>query len=381
MHILGIETSCDETAASIVDDGRLVRSNVISSQIELHRAHGGVVPELAARGQVQAIIPVVQAAIAESGISRSEIDGVAFTHGPGLAGSLLVGVNAAKALGYALKLPLIPINHLEAHVYANWLLPTTGEFIEEPALPAICLLVSGGHTEIRLIADASSCEILGRTRDDAAGEAFDKGARLLGLGYPGGPAIQLASEGGDPIAFSLPRAWLDNERGHDHNRDHSFDFSFSGLKTALLRLVEPYRLPDDESAPPDPAALFPKHRSPHFRDDMPLADLAASYETAIIDVLVAKTARAAVAAGARTVMLAGGVAANRRLRDRLQSAVTHAWEASGQTGAVPETRWPDPIYCTDNAAMVAGLGYRRLIDGATAGLDVDAYPRFPVAHP
>ncbi|MGI8485633.1 MAG: tRNA (adenosine(37)-N6)-threonylcarbamoyltransferase complex transferase subunit TsaD [Thermomicrobiales bacterium] len=376
MHILGIETSCDETAASIVDDGLVVRSNVISSQIELHRAHGGVVPELAARGQVQAIIPVVQAAIAESGISRSEIDGVAFTHGPGLAGSLLVGVNAAKALGYALKLPLIPINHLEAHVYANWLLPTTGAFVDEPPLPAVCLLVSGGHTEIRLISDASTYEILGRTRDDAAGEAFDKGARMLGLGYPGGPAIQQASEGGDPTAFALPRARLNNDRDHGQ----SLDFSFSGLKTALLRLVEPYRLPDDGSAPPDPMALFPKHRPPHFRDDMPLADLAASYEAAIIDVLVEKTARAAVASNARTVMLAGGVAANRRLRERLQSAVMRAWAASGRTDPAPETRWPDLTFCTDNAAMVAGLGYRRLIEGATAGLDVDAYPRFPVAQ-
>ncbi len=373
MHILGIETSCDETAASIVDDGRIVRSNIISSQIDLHRAHGGVVPELAARGQIQAIIPVVRAAIAESGLTRADIDGVAFTHGPGLAGSLLVGVNAAKALGYALNLPLIPINHLEAHVYANWLLSASGESVEEPQSPAICLLVSGGHTEIRLMPDAHTFQILSRTRDDAAGEAFDKGARLLGLGYPGGPAIQRASASGDPTAFPLPRAWLED----------SLDFSFSGLKTALLRLVEPYRLPDDGSSPPDPTALFPKHRAPRFPDEMPLADLAASYEMAIIDVLAEKTARAAATFGARTVMLAGGVAANRHLRDRLQAAVARVWTTSGRSEPVPETRWPDLDFCTDNAAMVAGLGYRRLIDGATAGLDVDAYPRFPnvVSHP
>jgi len=371
LHVLGIETSCDETAASIVDDGRTVRSNVISSQIELHRAHGGVVPELAARGQLQAIIPVVQAAIAESGIARSEIDAVAFTHGPGLAGSLLVGVNTAKAFGYALGIPLVPVNHLEAHVYANWLLPPGGQFVAEPELPAICLLVSGGHTEIRLMTDGGTYKILGRTRDDAAGEAFDKGARLLGLGYPGGPAIQQAAEHGDPAAIPLPRAWL----------DHSLDFSFSGLKTALLRLVEPYRLPDEVSSPPDPVALFPKHRAPHFRSDLPLADLAASFEMAIIDVLVDKTARAAVAHGARTVMLAGGVAANRRLRDHLQVAVAHIWRSSGRPGHTPEVRWPDLSFCTDNAAMVAGLGFRRLIDGAIAGLDVDAYPRFPVAIP
>jgi N6-L-threonylcarbamoyladenine synthase len=371
VHILGIETSCDETAASIVDDGRLVRSNVISSQIELHRAHGGVVPELAARGQVQAIIPVVQAAIAESGIARAEIDAVAFTHGPGLAGSLLVGVNTAKAFGYALGIPLIPINHLEAHVYANWLQPPGGEFTTEPELPAICLLVSGGHTEIRLMTDVSSCVILGRTRDDAAGEAFDKGARLLGLGYPGGPAIQKAAEHGDPEAIPLPRAWL----------DHSLDFSFSGLKTALLRLVEPYRLPDDGLSPPDPNALFPKHRPPRFGSDLPLADLAASFEMAIIDVLVDKTARAAVEYGARTVMIAGGVAANRRLRDHLQMAVARSWHAAGQSGPTPEICWPDLSFCTDNAAMIAGLGFRKLIDGAVAGLDIDAYPRFPAAIP
>ncbi|MGB3307060.1 MAG: tRNA (adenosine(37)-N6)-threonylcarbamoyltransferase complex transferase subunit TsaD [Thermomicrobiales bacterium] len=373
MRILGIETSCDETAASIVVDGRSVRSNVISSQIDLHRAHGGVVPELAARGQVQAIIPVVRAALAEAGVVRGEIDAVAFTHGPGLAGSLLVGVNAAKTLGYALNVPLVPINHLEAHVYANWLLPPDGTPVEEPALPAICLLVSGGHTEIRLIHDVETYEILGRTLDDAAGEAFDKGARLLGLGYPGGPAIQRAASEGDPAAFSLPRAWL----------GESYDFSFSGLKTALLRIVEPFRLPDTDSPPPDPAALFPKHRPPRFRDDLPLAELAASFEEAIIDVLTVKTARAAAATGARSVLLAGGVAANRKLRDRLRETVAGVWSTSGrgQTAPLPETRWPDLSFCTDNAAMVAGLGYRRLLNGGTAGLDVDAYPRFPVAPP
>lgn len=371
MRILGIETSCDETAASIVVDGRSVRSNVISSQIDLHRAHGGVVPELAARGQVQAIIPVVRAALAEAGVDRDEIDAVAFTHGPGLAGSLLVGVNAAKTLGYALNVPLVPINHLEAHVYANWLLPPDGMLAEEPALPAICLLVSGGHTEIRLIRDVETYEILGRTLDDAAGEAFDKGARLLGLGYPGGPAIQRAASGGDPAAFSLPRAWL----------GESYDFSFSGLKTALLRIVEPFRLPDPDAPPPDPTALFPKHRPPRFRDDLPLADLAASFEEAIIDVLTVKTARAASATGARSVLLAGGVAANRKLRDRLREAVADVWSTSGRSAPLPETRWPDLSFCTDNAAMVAGLGYRRLLNGKTAGLDVDAYPRFPVAQP
>ena len=370
MNILGIETSCDETAASVVVDGRLVRSNVISSQIALHRAHGGVVPELAARGQVQAIVPVVQAAIAESGLERRDLDAIAFTHGPGLAGSLIVGVNAAKALGYALDLPLVPVNHLEAHVYANWLQPTTGDDPGEPALPAVCLLVSGGHTEIRLMDadEAGRDTILGRTLDDAAGEAFDKGARLLGLGYPGGPAIQRAAAGGDPAAFDLPRARLGD----------SLDFSFSGLKTALLRIVEPYRLPA-EAAPPDPAALFPKHRPPRFDETLPLADLAASFEQAIVDILAEKTARAALTHGARTVMIAGGVAANRHLRDRLVQGVAKVFSGAGMP--VPPVRWPEFAFCTDNAAMVAGLGYRLLCAGRTGDLTTDAYPRFPSAHP
>ncbi|MGB3328849.1 MAG: tRNA (adenosine(37)-N6)-threonylcarbamoyltransferase complex transferase subunit TsaD [Thermomicrobiales bacterium] len=366
MNILGIETSCDETAASVVVDGRLVRSNVISSQIDLHRAHGGVVPELAARGQVQAIVPVVEAAIAESGLERSQLDAIAFTHGPGLAGSLIVGVNAAKALGYALGLQLVPVNHLEAHVYANWLLPPGDDDLPEPELPAICLLVSGGHTEIRLVdgEEGGAYRILGRTLDDAAGEAFDKGARLLGLGYPGGPAIQRAAQGGDPTAFDLPRARLGD----------SLDFSFSGLKTALLRIVEPYRLPAEGPAP-DPDALFPIHRPPRFDASLPLADLAASFEQAIVDILAEKTARAARDHGARTVMIAGGVAANRHLRERLQEEVAHAFARTDVP--IPPVRWPEFVYCTDNAAMVAGLGYRLLQDGAIGDLATDAYPRFP----
>ncbi|MGC4105551.1 MAG: tRNA (adenosine(37)-N6)-threonylcarbamoyltransferase complex transferase subunit TsaD [Thermomicrobiales bacterium] len=364
MNILGIETSCDETAASVVVDGRVVRSNVISSQIELHRAHGGVVPELAARGQVQAIVPVVEAAIAESGLTRDDLDAIAFTHGPGLAGSLIVGVNAAKALGYALGKPLVPVNHLEAHVYANWLRPGAGDDPGEPELPAVCMLVSGGHTEIRLVEEDGTYRILGRTLDDAAGEAFDKGARLLGLGYPGGPAIQRAAAGGDATAFDLPRARLGD----------SLDFSFSGLKTALLRIVEPYRLPVEDVAP-DPTALFPKHRPPRFADTLPLADLAASFEQAIVDILAEKTARAALAHRARSVLIAGGVAANRHLRDRLVQEVARAFARTDVP--VPVVRWPEFAYCTDNAAMVAGLGYRLLRDGRTGDLATDAYPRFP----
>jgi len=363
VNILGIETSCDETAASIVVDGRHVLTNVISSQIELHRAHGGIVPELAARGQIQAIIPVVRAAVAESGLAWPEIDAIAFTQGPGLAGSLLAGVNAAKALAMSLDRPLIAVNHLEAHVYANWLtLPGKAER-EPPRLPAICLLVSGGHTELLLIRQRGEHEVLGRTIDDAAGEAFDKGARLLGLGYPGGPAIEAEAEGGDPAAFALPRAVVPGR----------YDFSFSGLKTALLRTVEPFRLPDAEPAEARSDEIFPTHRPARYRDDLPVRDLAASFEEAVVDALVSKTLLAARDTGARSILIAGGVAANQRLRGQMVEA-----SAMAPGDHRPDVRWPDPSLCTDNAAMVAGLGYELYGQGRTVGLDADAYPRWPI---
>lgn len=359
MNILGIETSCDETAASVVVDGRRVLSNVISSQIEVHRAHGGIVPELAARGQVQAIIPVVRAAVAESGLAWPEIDAVAFTQGPGLAGSLVVGVNAAKALAMSLGRPLIAVNHLEAHVYANWLtLPGSAER-ESPRLPALCLLVSGGHTELLIIRRRGEHEVLGRTIDDAAGEAFDKGARLLGLGYPGGPAIEAAAKKGDPAAFALPRAVVPGK----------YDFSFSGLKTALLRSVAPFRLPDAEPAGILSDEIFPTHRPVRYRDDLPVRDLAASFEEAVVDVLVSKTVQAARDTSARSILIAGGVAANGRLRRRM---------AEEPNDGDLEIRWPDPSLCTDNAAMVAGLGFELHRHGRTVGLDADAYPRWPI---
>lgn len=363
MNVLGIETSCDETAAAVVTDGRCVQSNVISSQIALHQAHGGVVPELAARGQVQAIIPVIRSAIGEAGIDAREIDAVAFTQGPGLAGSLLVGVNAAKALAMSLGRPMIAVNHREAHVYANWLAPPGENNPQPPALPAVCLLVSGGHTELLLLREQGRYEVLGRTIDDAAGEAFDKGARLLGLDYPGGPAIQEAATDGDRTRFAFPRASL----------GESLDFSFSGLKTSLLRTVEPYRIPDDGSKPIS-TALFPEHRPPRYWDDLPLTDLAASYEEAIIDVLAAKTMRAARGTGARSILIAGGVAANRGLRNRLRLCVAESWRA----GEGPEVRWPDLSYCTDNAAMVAGLGFQLHQRGVRTDLDADAFPRLPI---
>ncbi len=364
MNILGIETSCDETAAAVVADGRRVRSNVIASQIALHRAHGGVVPELAARGHVVAIVPVVEAALVEAGVGRPELDVVAVTEGPGLAGALLVGVNVAKALAYALDRPLVAVNHLEAHVYANWLALPGEQPSPPPAFPLVCLLVSGGHTELILMTDHGRYRHLGRTLDDAAGEAFDKGARLLGLGYPGGPAIERAAGAGDPARFDLPRAWL----------GEGYDFSFSGLKTALLRLAEPYRLP----APPtpversSPSGPFPEHRPAVFAPGAPIADLAAAYQEAVVEVLATKTARAARAFGAKTVLLAGGVAANGVLRRRL------ATEVVAVCGADVPVRYPPPALCTDNAAMIAGAAAYALRRGAQAGWEVDVNPRLPL---
>ena len=366
MLILGIETSCDETAASVVVGGQRVRSSVVASQIARHQAYGGVVPELAARGHITAILPVVRAALDEAGIDRQEIDTVAVTEGPGLAGSLLVGVNAAKAIAYGLDKPLVGVNHLEAHLYANWLGPPNEAPPPPPPFPLVCLLVSGGHSELILMAGHGQYRHLGRTLDDAAGEAFDKGARLLGLGYPGGPAVERAAAGGDPARFDLPRAWLGD----------SFDFSFSGLKTALLRAVEPYRLDDEPAAPvapSGPVGPFRTHTPPRLSPDLPAADLAAGFQAAIVEPLVAKTVRAARAFGARSVALAGGVAANRALRDALAVRVREEF------GDAVLFRSPPFAYCTDNAAMIGGAGYWALRRGAQIGWEADVHPRWPLA--
>lgn len=356
--ILGIETSCDETAAAVVVDGVQVRSNVISSQIALHRNHGGVVPELAARGQITAITPVIEAAMEEAGVTAGDIDAIAVTHGPGLAGSLLVGVNTAKALAMSWDLPLIPVNHLEAHVYANWLRPE-GDERQSPELPAVALLVSGGHTALILMESQESSTLLGETLDDAAGEAFDKGARLLGLGYPGGPAIQQMAADGNRTAIPLPRSLLDG----------SLDFSFSGLKTALLRHAQDWREPDEPRLL-DEATVFPTHTPPTFREGFPVADFAASFEEAIVDVLVTKALWALERTGAASLVLAGGVAANRALRDRLASRVEARFGADG-----PGVSWPDLSFCTDNAAMIAGLARHRTPLHGDDAWALDAYPR------
>lgn len=356
--ILGIETSCDETAAAVVVDGGVVRSNVISSQIALHQNHGGVVPELAARGQITAITPVITTALEEAGVSAGDVDAIAVTHGPGLAGSLLVGVNTAKALAMSWDVPLIPVNHLEAHVYANWL-RIEGDATQPPELPAVALLVSGGHTALILMESLESSTLLGQTIDDAAGEAFDKGARLLGLGYPGGPAIQRAAEDGGGLAIDLPRSWLDG----------SLDFSFSGLKTALLRQASVWREPDAPQEAPE-GAVFPPHTPPTFRDGFPVVDFAASFQEAIIDVLATKAMWALERTGAASLVLAGGVAANRALRDRLASRVKERFGANG-----PTVSCPDLSLCTDNAAMIAGLGRHRTPLYGDEASALDAYPR------
>jgi N6-L-threonylcarbamoyladenine synthase len=324
-YVLGIETSCDETAAAVVKDGREIASNIIASQAKIHELYGGVFPEIASRQHILHIVPVVERALTDARLGLDELGGVAVTCGPGLAGSLLVGVNMAKGLAFAAGLPLIGINHLEAHIYANWL-----DSRHQILFPLVCLIASGGHTNLVLMSDHGQYEPLGQTLDDAAGEAFDKVARLLGLGYPGGPEIQDAAENGDPTAFDLPRAWLGG----------SYDFSFSGLKTAVLYLV----------------------REHGASDQLPVPDVAASFQAAVVEVLVEKTRLAAEASKARQVLLAGGVAANTSLRRRMAEAIP-----------VP-VLCPSPVHCTDNAACVAAVGWFKLQAGERAGWDLDVVP-------
>jgi len=322
--ILGIETSCDETAAAIVEDGSRIISNVVASQIDIHARYGGIVPEVASRQHLLTIIPVISQAITE--VSWQDINGIAVTFGPGLAGSLLVGVNVAKALALAKEVPIIGVNHLEAHVYANWLDPSlpSGEK-GRVNFPCLCLVVSGGHSDLVLMKGHGQFDKLGRTRDDAAGEAFDKAARILGLGYPGGPAIEEAARSGIPC-LPLPRAWL----------KESHDFSFSGLKTALWHLV--------------------------YKGGVSVADAAASFQLAVADVLVAKTIEAARQLRVEQILLSGGVAANKTLSQHFLA-----------NSPVP-VLIPPPHLCTDNAAMVAACGYYHLQAGRISGYDLDELP-------
>jgi N6-L-threonylcarbamoyladenine synthase len=323
----------------VIEDGRRILSNVVASQVDLHARYGGVFPEIASRAHIEAIVPVIERAMWEAHVGFEDLDAVAVTYGPGLAGSLLVGVNTAKGLALGRGLPIIGINHLEAHIYAHWLevdsagAATTAETMNGETLefPLVVLIVSGGHSELIMMSDHGDYEYLGGTLDDAAGEAFDKVGRLLGLSYPGGPSIEKAAQRGDPKAFRLPRAWLGD----------SYDFSFSGLKTAVLRIVE------------------------NYKDDLQSgvqANLAASFQEAVADVLSAKAARAAEDFNAKALLLCGGVSANLALRAMTVERVS-----------MP-VYYPPLMLCTDNAAMVGACAYQHFLAGEMAGWDLDVFP-------
>ena len=333
MIVLGIETSCDETGVAVVEDQR-IRSNVITSQIDLHARFGGVVPELASRAHVMMINPAIEQALADAGTGFRDLDAVAVTVGPGLVGALLVGVAAAKATAAALDVPLIGVNHLEGHIESA--------FLQEPELepPVIALIVSGGHTMIARMPEHGRFEILGQTIDDAAGEAFDKVARFLGLGFPGGPAIDRLAREGDAAAYRFPRALLN---------EPNYDFSLSGLKTAVIRWAR-----EREAT----------------GEDFDVADVAASFQEAIVDVQVAKTVRAALDQGIGSVVIAGGVAANSRLRDKMRAA----GEQAGLRVVTPAL-----ALCTDNGAIIAAAGARRLARGEITLLEVGADPSLSLA--
>jgi tRNA N6-adenosine threonylcarbamoyltransferase len=350
--LLAIESSCDETGIALVEGGRRIHANVVASQVAIHAATGGIVPEVAARAHLRWIVPVLDAAWADAGAGWDDVDGIAVTYGPGLAGSLLVGVNFAKALAHVRDKPLIGVNHLEGHVEAGWLLdpgedPATRP---EPRFPVVALVVSGGHTFLVEMRDHGDYRLLGQTVDDAAGEAFDKVGRLLGLGYPGGPAIQRAAEGATRRDVRFPRAWLGD----------SYDFSFSGLKTAARRIVAAARA--DEGLPPD---------DPEARlSSATIAELAYGFQDAVVDVLATKTLRAARETGAGAIVVGGGVAANAALRTRIEGDAAEL----GIPLIVPR-----PGLCTDNGAMIGAAGARRLAAGELAGLDLDASPSLPLA--
>ena len=336
--ILAVETSCDETAVAIVEGGRRIRASVVASQVAMHAATGGIVPEVAARAHLRWIVPVFEEARAGAGVDDwSEIEAVAVTHGPGLAGSLLVGINFAKTLAYVHGRPLVPVNHLEGHIYAAWLLDPGEEERPAPLFPLVALVVSGGHTFLVEMQDHLRYRLLGQTVDDAAGEAFDKVGRLLGLPYPGGPAIMKAASGATRFDAAFPRAWM----------GESYDFSFSGLKTAARRAVDAVRGPDGTL------------------DGDTVANLAFGFQESVVDVLATKTGLAAERANARCIVVGGGVAANSVLRERIAGRAA----ALGIPLVVPR-----PGLCTDNAAMVAAAGFFRARAGERADLALDARP-------
>jgi N6-L-threonylcarbamoyladenine synthase len=337
IRILGIETSCDETAAAVVEDGRLILSNIVASQVELHAKYGGIFPEVASRQHIKTIHPVVTEALQQAHLTLSDLDAIAVTRGPGLPGSLVVGMNVAKGMALSSGLPLIGISHLEGHLYSAWLYKPDTNPPHEPRFPLVALIVSGGHTELVLMKSHLQYQHLGATLDDAAGEAFDKVARLLGLKYPGGPSIQNASADGNPLAYNFPRAWLED----------SWDFSFSGLKTAVMREV---RQIESSNQP------------------LPVADLSASFQAAVVDVLVTKTINAAKQFSAKNIVIAGGVSANRALRHSIQVRATCPLH-------IP------PIWlCTDNASMIAGAACFRFMQGQRDHLDMDVLPNWPLSE-
>ena len=345
--ILGIETSCDETAAAVVLDGRSLLSNIIASQVEIHARYGGIVPEVAARQHILQTVPTISQAMEVAGIGYQELDAVAVTFGPGLAGSLLVGLNFAKGLAFSLAKPLLGINHLEGHIYASWLLSGSSDGAKDPGtdpgFPLLCLIASGGHTDLVLMEDHGRYRLLGRTRDDAAGEAFDKAARILGLGFPGGPEIQRVAIGAQGKEH-LPRAWLKDNH----------DFSFSGVKTALLHKAQA------KGIYPPPGELEQEETEHVVRE------MASAFQDSLVDVMVSKTLEAAKRWNARGIILGGGVTANASLRDRML-----------EQAEIP-TFVPTPILCTDNGAMVAACGYFNYTRGRRGSLALDVDPSLSI---
>ena len=335
-RILAIETSCDETAYAVIENGRALLASTVASQMDIHARYGGVFPEVASRQHVLSIVPVVEETLSKAHLTFSEIDAIAVTRGPGLAGSLVVGVNAAKGLSIGAGLPLIGVNHLEGHLYSAWVYNSGESIPEEPQFPLVVLLVSGGHSELNLMTDHLTYKRLGSTLDDAAGEAFDKVARLLGLPYPGGPSVQRAAEDGDPKRFQFPRAWLEG----------TWNFSFSGVKTAVLREAKGF---ESKGRP------------------LPVSDMAASFQAAVVDVLFNKTMKAAQEFGAKEVLVAGGVSANRLLRETFRNQSEY------------KVHIPPLSLCTDNAAMIASAGYYRFAFGQTSSLDIDITPTWPLS--
>lgn len=342
--ILAIETSCDETAAAVIEDGTIIRANIVASQIDIHRQYGGVFPEVASRLHVETISGVVAAALAQNGTSPAALDALAVTHGPGLAGSLLVGVNFAKGLAFGWGKPLLPINHLEGHLYSLWLTEHAPTF----RFPLLCLIVSGGHTDVILMHGHGDYTRLGRTLDDAAGEAFDKVGRVLNLPYPGGPAIEKAAREGDPTRYPFTRSVL--------GADHPYDFSFSGLKTAVMRAVQPppasgKRIRGEESM-----------SSGALRPEVSIPDMAASFQAAAVSMLVEKMAAAARDHAATAILLSGGVSANTALREAMRAE-----------SALP-VYYPPLALCTDNAAMIGAAAHQHYLRGARGDFRFDVQP-------